>query len=132
MSFLKSYLHTAIYGAILTMPSQASSDSAAILGGIHLTGSGPAYAALVSSSGELSPLRLPGDAAMGGTISSVSMNSSGNSLIGGEGQTGAAYAAIVSPSGGITSLTFSDNLANHGAIYGASDIFRNRRPGWGR
>lgn len=111
------------YGAIvtsLTISTQASPDTIAIIGGIDLTGSGPAYAALVSSLNELIPLALPGDAATGGIISSVSMNSSGNSLIGGQGQSGGAYAARISASGAITPLLFSTDPATHGIIYSAA------------
>lgn len=118
----KSYLYR-IYGAIITfitMPALAAVDSAAIIGGIDLTGSGPAYAALVSSLGDLNSLALSGDAAMGGIISSVSMNSSGNSIIGGQGQTGSAYAALVSSSGEVTPLIIAGMPAIHGIINSAA------------
>jgi uncharacterized protein with beta-barrel porin domain len=111
------------YGAIiasLTIPSHAAAESAAIIGGIDLTGTGPAYAALVSSSVDVTPLALPGDAAMGGIITSVSMNSSGNSLIGGQGQTGSAYAALISSSGMITPLVITGPTVMHGIIYSAA------------
>jgi hypothetical protein len=109
-----------IYGAViasLTIPIHAAADSAAIIGGIDLTGTGPAYAALVSSSDDVTPLTLSGDAATGGIISSVSMNSSGNSMIGGQGQTGFPYAALISSSGEITPLIITGTPATHGIIY---------------
>ncbi len=112
-----------IYGAIivsLIMPTHAAADNVAIIGGIDLTGTGPAYAALVSSSGNVTPLALTGDAAMGGIITSVSMNSSGNSLIGGQGQSGTAYAALISSSGSVTPLDITGPTAMHGIIYGAA------------
>ena len=50
ISIRKSLLYTMkIYGAIiasLTIPTHAAADSTAIIGGIDLTGTGPAYAAL--------------------------------------------------------------------------------------
>lgn len=111
-----------IYGTLiasLALSIQGSADNIAIIGGIDLAGSGPAYAALVSNSGELIPLTLTGDALAGGIINSVSMNSSGNGLIGGQGQTGAAYAALVSNSGEISPLLFTGGLEIHGAINSA-------------
>ena len=120
----KSHLHAVkIYGVIiasLTIPFQASGDDIAIIGGIDLTGSGPAYAALVSSSGQVTPLPLTGDAATGGIISSVSMNSSKNSIIGGQTQTGSVYAALVSSSGQVTPLIFSGPVEAHGIINSAA------------
>src|SRR5579863_8449590 len=100
-----------IYGTLLaslTILSQTSADNIGVIGGLDLSGgTGPAYAALVTTSDQITQLALTGDAAMGGIINSVSMNSSQVSLIGGQGQTGAAYAALVSATGGITPLTFS-------------------------
>jgi len=107
-----------IYAALisLTMLTQTSADNIGIIGGIDLTGTGPAYAAIVTSSDQLTQLTLTGDAALGGIISSASMNSSQASLIGGQGLTGTAYAALVSATGGITPLTFSASMAAHGVI----------------
>src|SRR5689334_25425754 len=106
-----------IYGAALiaslTMLTQTSADNMGIIGGIDLTGTGPAYAALVTSSDQLTQLTLTGDATLGGIISNVSMNSSQVSLIGGQGLAGGAYAALVSATGGITTLTFSASMAAH-------------------
>src|SRR4029079_10310437 len=62
--------------------------------------------------GEVIPLTFPGT----GTIYSVYMNSSGNSLVGGQDGTGPAYAAIISPSGVVTSLIFTGLPAIHGII----------------
>ncbi len=121
-SIRKSSLYAMkIYGAIIasvTISIHAAADSAAIIGGIDLTGTGPAYAALISSSNGVTPLALPGDAAMGGIISSVSMNSSGNSLIGGQGFYDAqpAYVGSVSASGVLTSLTLTEGIATDGTI----------------
>ena len=100
----------------LTMLTQIYADNVGIIGWIDLSGTGPAYAALVSSSDQLTKLTLKGDATLGGIISSVSMNSSQVSLIGGQGFTGAAYATLVSATGGITPLTFSASMTAHGII----------------
>lgn len=80
-----------IYGAIiafLTISTHAVTDNVAIIGGIDLTGMGLAYAALISSSNTVTPLAFPEDTAVGGIIFSGSMNSSGNSILGGQGQAG--------------------------------------------
>lgn len=102
--------------ASLTMLTQTAADNIGIIGGLDLTGTGPAYAALVTSSDQLTPLTLTGNAALGGIISSVSMNFSQVGLIGGQGLTGTAYAALVSATGEITPLTFSASMAAHGVI----------------
>src|SRR5689334_25142364 len=95
-----------IYGAALiaslTMLSQTSADNIGIIGGLDLTGTGPAYAALVTSSDQLTQLTLTGDAMLGGIISNVSMKSSQLSIIGGQVLTGGAYAALVSTPDRIT------------------------------
>ncbi len=68
---------------------------------------GPAYAALVSPSGAVTPLTLPGISTSSGVISSVAINSCGQGLIGGKdspGSNGPAYAALVSPTGAVTPL----------------------------
>ena len=81
-----------------------------MIGGQDLTGSQPAYAALVSSSGTVTPLTLTGGGiATTGEIFSVAINSSGNGIIGGQDLTGSqpAYAALVSSSGTVTPLTLT-------------------------
>ena len=126
--FLASIRKTSLYAiqiygtiiAFLLIPAHAATDPAAIIGGIDLTGTGPAYAALISSSDAITPLALTGDAATGGIISSVSMNSSGNSLLGGQGQTGYPYAALVSSSGSVIPLVITGPPATHGIIYGTA------------
>ncbi len=112
-----------IYGAIivsLTISTPVSADNVAIIGGIDLNTMGaPPYAALVSSSGQLTPLDLGVVQTITGTIQSVSMNSSGISLIGGQnsGTTGApAYAALISSSGDVTPLAIAGPPAMHGII----------------
>ncbi len=105
-----------ICGAIvLSLSSSVSADNVAIIGGLDLTGA-PPYAALISSSGALTPLDT---GSIQGTIQSVSMNSSGTSLIGGQEFTGSnpAYAALVSSSGTVTPLTFIGLPGLHGIIY---------------
>ena len=112
-----------VYGALiasLSMLTQTSADNIGIIGGLNLTGTGPAYAALVSSSDQLNELLLTGSAALGGSIGTVSMNSSQISLIGGLDLNGGAYAALSSATGGITPLTFSTSMATHGNIYTAA------------
>ncbi len=67
---------------------------------------GPAYAALVSPSGVVMPLTLPGISSSG-QINSVAINSSSLGLIGGQDSPpffGPAYAALVSPSGVVKPL----------------------------
>jgi len=125
MSLVRKFsLHSVkVYGVIavfLTISTQASADNVAIIGGIDLTGA-PPYAALVSSSGELTPLVLGDPTTITGTIQSVSMNSSGISLIGGQefDQTTGftpAYAALVSSSGVVTPLAIDGLPAMHGII----------------
>src|SRR3569832_203443 len=112
-----------ICGALsLLVFTQVSADTVGIIGGIDLTG-GPPYGAVVSSSGSLTPLSL-GDplTISGGIIQSVSMNSSGVSLIGGQqldslSGFSPAYAAFVSSSGGVTPLDITGLPAMHGIIY---------------
>ncbi len=119
-AFARKFHLSLSLAACLIAPLSAFAENVAIIGGIDLTGSGPAYAALVSASGTLTPLALPGDAATGGIINSVSMNASENSLIGGQGQSAAAYAALVSSLEEVTPLTFSGGLEIHGVINGAA------------
>ena len=94
------------------MCTQISADNIAIIGGPDLVGSPPPYAALISPTGEVTPLTFSGT----GTIYSVSMTPSGNSLVGGQDGTNPAYAAIISPSGVVTPLIFTGPPAIHGII----------------
>ncbi len=115
VSFLKSY-PAKIYGAIsiltLAIFTQAAADTIAIMGGLDLSPSAPPYTALISSTGEVTPLTFLGT----GDIVSVSMNSSGNSLIGGQDGTGPVFAAIISPLGAVTPLQFTGPITLHGII----------------
>lgn len=114
LSFVRKF-----YGAILmTMVAQCYADTVAIMGGIDLFDNAPAYGALVTSADALVPLVFSGEMATNGIIESVAINSSGNSLIGGQIQHGSspAYAALVSPSGALTPLIFSGTVAMHGNI----------------
>ncbi|MBX7067450.1 MAG: autotransporter domain-containing protein [Parachlamydiales bacterium] len=104
----------------LTITVQAFAGNVAILGGIDLTGA-PPYGALVSSSGEMTPLPLGDVMTITGMIQSVSMNSSGIGLIGGyqhDSITGftPAYAAFVSPTGVVTPISITGLPAMHGII----------------
>ena len=120
----KLYSNTAkICGALtLSISMQASAENIAIIGGIDLNGA-PPYGALVSSTGTLTQLNLGDPLTInGGIIQSVSMNSSGVSLVGGQQQnllagTAPAYAALVSPSGVVTPLPITGLAAQHGIIY---------------
>lgn len=119
MSLAQKYCLNTVkaYGAIivsLTLSTQASADTVAVVGGIDLGGA-PPYAALVSSPGALTPITLGGTS---GIIQSVSMNSSGTSLVGGQIVTGAnpAYAALISSSGSVTLVNITGLPALHGVI----------------
>ncbi len=109
-------LYKAIAVLLIGAMPQASADNVAIIGGLDLIGSVPAYAAFISSSGQVVPLLFSGDMATSGVISSVSISATGNSLIGGQAGAGPVYAALVSPSGELTPLTFSGPTALHGII----------------
>ena len=104
-------INQAIIPAIfLIISTSLAADPVAIIGGHDLVGTGPAYAALVTSSDELIPITFSGDMATTGTILSVSLNGSGTGLIGGQVQIGSApaYAALVSPSGTLTPLVLPE------------------------
>ncbi len=105
-----------VYGVLLALSTQTFADTVAIIGGISYTAPAPPYAALVTSSGELVPLPFPIGVASSGAINSVSMNSSSNSLVGGEDQSNAPFAALVSSTGEFTPLTFTGLVATHGFI----------------
>src|SRR5579862_7803162 len=119
MLYLVRKFYSATVISFLMISVRATADTAAIIGGIDLTG-GPPYAALVSSSGQLIPLACGDPTATSGIIQSVSMNFAGISLIGGQqslSSTTPAYAAFVSSSGEITPLPIAGLPAMHGIIY---------------
>ena len=69
-------------------------------------GTAAAYAAIISSSGVVTPLIFTGTPALHGIINSVAINASGNGIIGGQDLTGSqpAYAALVLPTGTVIPL----------------------------
>lgn len=87
----------------LLLSQKLEADTIGIIGGDSNEDNPPpdGYVALVSSSGLITP--IPG-IPIGG-IHSVAMNSSANSLVGGEGPSNASYAAFISSSGVITSIS---------------------------
>jgi hypothetical protein len=104
-----------VYGALiisLTVMAQASELNVAIVGGIDYSSPASGYVAFVASSKELNPILIAEGALVDqGAIYSVSMNSSGISLIGGQESNRLhptpPYAAIVRPNREITvSSTF--------------------------
>jgi hypothetical protein len=86
------------------------------------TGFTPAYAAIVSSSGAITPLTITGLPAIHGIIYSVAINNSGNGIIGGQAFFNAlpAYAALVSSSGVMTPLTLTGGIDTTGQISSVS------------
>lgn len=81
---------------------------------------GPIYTALVPPQGNPLVLLVFSDPiASGGVINSVSINDSGDGLIGGQGfhEAQPAYVASVSPSGVLTPLTLTGGVAEHGTIF---------------
>ncbi len=92
---------------IIQSVSMNSSRISLIRGQNGPIGSQPAYAALISSSGEITPLTITGQAAITGIIYSAAINTSGNGIIGGQNTQGPVYAALVPPSGNpLLPLTF--------------------------
>jgi len=82
-------------------------DDQLIIGGRDLTGGAPAYAALVSPGGVLTPFTVgPMGLPSTGVIFGVAINGSGDGIIGGLDLTGgaSAYAALVSSGGALTSI----------------------------
>jgi hypothetical protein len=87
-------------GVILSVAINSSGRG--LIGGVDDTFPTPAYAALISPAGAVTPLSL---GVPSGFISSVAINDFDQGLIGGRNTaTGAAYAALVSPAGQVIPL----------------------------
>ena len=87
----------------LTLSSTLFAQPLGIIGGVDNTGSMPAYAALISSSGSVLPINT---GLSSGHIDSVAINALGQGIIGGQDTSGSqpAYAAFVSPSGSVSPI----------------------------